>query len=307
MSLETDLLLDRRRLKRHLVFWRSLAVLAVVVAALVAWRGAHLPFGKTYVARLTVNGIITDDRKLDDAVFKLADNGSVKALIVSIDSPGGSVAGGEGLHDAIAHVALKKPVVTVMGGTAASAGYMIALPAARIFARAATLTGSIGVLLQTGEVSGLLRMLGITAETIVSGPLKGQPSFTEPLSPQGRDELQGIVMDMYDQFVGMVATGRHMDIERVRQLADGRAYTGRQALQLGLIDAIGDEHDAREWLAKTKGVSADLPVEEVTTGSLASRAFASSLGWMFNSLWKSLLSQGVILDGAWALWQRSGG
>lgn len=306
MSLETDLLLDRRRLKRRLLLWRSFAVLAVLAAVLVAMRSEDLPFGRGHLARLTISGIITEDRKLDEAVTKLADNDSVKALIVAINSPGGSVAGGEGLHDAIAHVARKKPVVAVMGGTAASAGYMIAVPAERIFAREGTLTGSIGVLLETGEVSGLLKTLGIDAEAIASGPLKDQPSFIRPLTPEGRDVLHALVMDMYDQFVGMVAVGRHMDAARVRQLADGRAYTGRQALQLGLIDVIGGEHDARAWLAEAKGVSADLPVEDVSTGSFAGRALSSSLGWMLDSLWKSLFSQGVILDGARAIWQRSG-
>jgi protease-4 len=307
MSLETDLLLDRRRLKRRLVFWRSFAVLAVVAALLVAMRGEGLPFGRAHLARLTVSGIITDDRKLVEAVTKLADNDSVKALIVTINSPGGSVAGGEGLHDAIAQVAQNKPVVAVMGGTAASAGYMIAVPATRIFAREGTLTGSIGVLLETGEVSGLLKTLGIEAEAITSGPLKDQPSLIRPLTPEGRDVLHGLVMDMYDQFVGMVASGRHMDAEKVRELADGRAYTGRQALHLGLVDAIGGEHDARTWLAQAKGVSADLPVDDVSTTGFAGRALSSSLGWMVDSLWKSLFSQGVILDGAWAIWQRSGG
>ena len=232
MSLETDLLLDRRRLKRRLLFWRSFAVLAVVAAVLVAMarRGRAIRQG-AHRKRLTVSGIITDDRKLVEAVSKLADNDSVKALIVTIDSPGGSVAGGEALHDAIARVAQKKPVVAVMGGTAASAGYMIAVPAARIFAREGTLTGSIGVLLETGEVSGLLKTLGIDAEAITSGPLKDQPSLIRPLTPEGRDVLHGLVMDMYDQFVGMVASGRHMDAAKVRELADGRAYTGRQALR----------------------------------------------------------------------------
>jgi protease-4 len=307
MSLETDLLLDRRRLKRRLFFWRSFAVLAVLVAVLVVLRGEHVGFSRSHVARLTVSGIISDDRRLDEAVTKLADNANVKALIVAIDSPGGSVAGGEGLHDAIAHVAEKKPVVAVMGGVAASAGYMIAVPAARIFAREATLTGSIGVLLETGEVSGLLKSIGVNAEAITSGPLKDQPSFTKPLSPQGRDVLQGLVMDMYDQFVGMVASGRHLDDARVRELADGRAYTGRQALKLGLIDTIGGEQDARSWLAKQKNISADLPVEDVSTSGLASRAFSSSLGWMFDALWKSLFPQGVMLDGTRLLWQRFGG
>ena len=126
------------------------------------------------------------------------------------------------------------------------------------------------------------------------------------MSPEGRQVLQALVMDMYDQFVGMVATGRHMDPARVRELADGRAYTGHQALKLGLVDQIGDEHDAREWLATTKGVSADLPVDDLSTDSLSGRLFSSSIGWIVDSVWKSVFSQGVMLDGAWALWQRSG-
>jgi protease-4 len=306
VSLETDLLLDRRRLKRRLFVWRSLTVIAVLAAVLVALRGAHVAVGGAHVERLTISGIISDNRKLNEAINKLADNASVKALIVAIDSPGGSVAGGEGLHDAIARIAAKKPVVAVMGGTAASAGYMIAVPAERIFAREATLTGSIGVLLETGEVSGLLGKIGISTDAIVSGPLKDQPSFTKPMSPEGRQVLQALVMDMYDQFVGMVATGRHMDPARVRELADGRAYTGHQALKLGLVDQIGDERDAREWLAATKGVPADLPVDDLSTDSLSGRLFSSSVGWVVDSVWKSLFSQGVMLDGAWALWQRSG-
>jgi protease IV len=282
-------------------------VLAVLAAVLVALRGFNPQLGRSHLARLTVSGVVTDDRKLTEAVMKLADNDSVKALIVAIDSPGGSVAGGEGLHDAISHVAGKKPVVAVMGGTAASAGYMVAVPAARIFAREGTLTGSIGVLLMTGEVSGLLKSIGVSTEVITSGPLKDQPSFTRPLTSQGRDVLQGLVMDMYDQFVGMVANGRHMDDARVRELADGRAYTGRQALKLGLIDAIGGEPDARRWLAQQKDISADLPVEDVTTGSFTSRALSGSLGWMYEELWKSLFSQGVILDGTRLVWHRFGG
>jgi protease IV len=163
------------------------------------------------------------------------------------------------------------------------------------------------VLLETGEFSGLLNKLGVSAEAITSGPLKDQPSFIRPLSPEGRDVLHGLVLDMYEQFVTMVASGRHMDAARVRELADGRAYTGHQALQLGLVDAIGGESDARQWLAQEKGVSADLPVDDVSTEGLASRALSGSLGWMLQSFWKTFMSQLVILDGAWAIWHRSDG
>jgi protease IV len=307
MSLETDLLIDRRRLKRRLVVWRTVAVLALIGAALVVWRGQAGMLGGPRVARLTVSGIITQNRQLDDQIVKLAGDNRVKALIVEIDSPGGSVSGGESMHDAIAQVAAKKPVVVVMDGIAASAGYMIAVPAARIFAQSGTLTGSIGVLLPTGEVSGLLKTLGVSVDDITSGPLKDQPSFTKALTPEGRAVLQGIVMDMYDQFVEMVADGRHMDPDKVRQLGDGRAYTGRQALKLGLVDAIGGEHAARAWLATERDVPTTLPVDDVSVDGLAARMFAGSLSGLFGMAWKSVFSQGVMLDGAWAVWQRPGG
>ncbi len=303
MGLEADLLLDRRRLKQRLAFWRTLAVLAVCAAiGLAVWRGGG-GWGGPHVARLAVNGIIAGDRARDRAVVKLADDDSVKALLLEIDSPGGSVAGGEGLHDAIVRVAKRKPVVAVMGGLAASAGYMIAVPAARIFCRAGTLTGSIGVRMDAPELSGLLDKIGVADQVLVSGPLKDQPSLTRPLSPEGRTVLQGLVMDLYEQFVGMVAAGRHMDPARVRALADGRAYTGRQALQLGLVDQIGGEVEAREWLAKAKGVSAKLPVQTIGERGWASEVFAGSFGGLITGLWKTLLLQRLTLDGPLALWQ----
>ena len=300
MTLETDLLLDRRRLKRRLVLWRVVAVVALLAAVLSVLPRAHVLGGGEHIARLDVSGIITDDRALVAAVDAVAGDRSVPALIVRVDSPGGSVAGGEALHDAIARVAAQKPVVAVMGGTAASAGYMVSVPAARIFARQSTLTGSIGVILETGEISGLLGKLGITATALVSGPLKDQPSFTAPLSAQGRVVLQGLVSDLYEQFVAMVASGRHMDPARVRELGDGRAYTGRQALGLGLIDAIGGEDDAVAWLHDAHQVPAGLPVRDVRPprGWLA-RGFGS----VFGGAAKSLMLQGLTLDGAWALWQ----
>lgn len=304
MRAEIDLLLDRRRLKQRLIFWRAAAIILLLAAVLLAigrsglvWR----PAGSAHVAVLRVDGAISDDMARDAAVAKLASDPAVKALIVAIDSPGGSVAGGEALHDAIARVAVEKPVVAVMGPVAASAGYMIAVPAARIFASQATLTGSIGVLLQTGEISGLLQKLGITPETIVSGPLKNQPSLTAPITSAGRAMLQGIVDDLYEQFVAMVAAGRHMSIAAVKAVADGRPYTGRQALQLGLIDAIGGMHEARAWLAAARGVSTKLPAVGV-----AGPGFTwPSIGHAFGELLKIVLSQRVNLDGPEALWQPS--
>ena len=129
---------------------------------------------------------------------------------------------------------------------------MTAVAAERIFARESTLTGSIGVIVQTIDPSEMLARLGVRGEALVSGPLKDQPSPFHPLSPEGRAALQGVIGDMYDQFVGMVVAGRRLPEEKVRALADGRVFTGRQALAAGLVDAIGGEQEARAWLAAEK-------------------------------------------------------
>ena len=238
-----------------------------------------------------------------DALARMT--GAVPAVILYVDSPGGTVGAGDSLSAALSRVQAKKPVVAVMAGTAASAGYMISVAAERIYARGSTLTGSIGVILQTGEVSGLLGKVGVTADAITSGPLKDQPSFTRPLTPEGRSYLNGLVGDLYGQFVGKVAAGRHMDAARVRELADGRAYTGDQALSLGLVDQIGGERDAREWLAREKHVSANLPVLDVRTssGGLLGRVLGASLHGVMDAVLPGWVTPVALGPGAWAIWQ----
>ena len=304
--METDLLLDRARLKRRIVFWRAFAVLAVVLAliSLAAGRSGGGLGLRPHIARLTVNGIITDDRAVTDSLATAAADPSVSALIVSIDSPGGSVSGGEGLHDAIAAFAARKPVVAVMRGEAASAGYMIAAPANRIFARQSTITGSIGVLMETGEVSGLLSKIGVTSTQIASGPLKGQPDPTKPMTPAAHDYLQGMIGDLYDQFVDIVVQGRHLDKAKVVALADGRAYTGRQALPLGLIDQYGGEREARNWLSQTRHIAFTTPVIDLGKKARWNAMFTStSFSGAFQALANFVLPQRVTLDGPVALWQ----
>jgi protease-4 len=288
MSLATDLLLDRRRLKRRLFTWRLVSLCAVAIAVGTGIRAAGIGVHGRHVARITVNGLITEDRKRNHAVEVLANDDSVAAVILYVDSPGGSLAGGESLHDSLVHVAAAKPTVAVLGGTAASAAYMIATPASRIFAREGTLTGSIGVLL-------------VSAEAIASGPLKGQPSFLHPLSAAGRDVLTDLVMNLNELFINMVAHGRNLAIDEVRKLADGRPYTGRQALQLRLIDEIGGEPEAREWLAGEKGVPGDLPTEDVQASSLAERALHAKLGATLEGLLEALVEQALRLDGVLAV------
>ncbi|MBX9698686.1 MAG: signal peptide peptidase SppA [Acetobacteraceae bacterium] len=303
MALDADLLIDRRRLKRRLALWRGAAVLLLVLGAALLGRGSADGFaglaGSGHVARLAVSGVITEDRKLLQALERARQDAAVRAVLVSIDSPGGSVGGGEALHAALLRMAGDKPVVAVLRGTAASAGYMAALPASRIFARESTVTGSIGVLLQTPDASELLSRLGIRMETIVSGPLKDQPNPFHPLSPEGRAALERVVRDLYDQFVGMVVRGRGMEEARVRELADGRVFTGRQALAAGLIDAIGGEPEARAWLAAERGVAERLPVRDIEVRSRAERLLEAA----WRGFTRILISEGLGVDGFRALWQ----
>jgi protease-4 len=307
MALEADLLIDRRRLKRHLNFWRVLAVVALVGVALVAAPVRHGGFGQR-IARLRIAGMIGDGREQIEALNRLRDDSAVAAVLLHLDTPGGAVSGGEGMHDAVQELAARKPVVAVMDGTAASAGYMIAVAAPYIVARDSTLTGSIGVILELGDIEGLLGKIGVRADQLVSGPLKGQPSFTHPISPEGREVLQALVMDLYDQFVGMVARGRHMDAAAVQKLADGRAYTGRQAKALGLVDEIGGEDQALHWLRQTRHVAPDLPVRDDDKDPYVVHILRSAMGGIVESVVHDMsvsARDALRVDGAYAVWQPS--
>ncbi len=303
MTLETDLLIDRRRLKRRLLVWRVIAVIAVLAGIGVAFGTNRVDVSGPHVARVRITGEIGDNRKLIEAIAAVAKDDSARAMVVTINSPGGTVGASEALYIAIAEVAAKKPVVAVMGGVAASGGYMAAIAAPRIYARESTITGSIGVMLSSFEASGLLGKVGIGAETLTSGAMKDQPSLTHPISGPGRTVLQALVMDLYDQFVEKVALGRKIDLAKVRELADGRVYTGRQALRVGLIDAIGGEADARGWLAAEKGIAASLPTRDALRRGKLEALLDDTPGEFFGGVLKTLFSQRVKLDGAMALWQ----
>jgi protease-4 len=303
MSLEADLLAERRRLSRRVSLWRALAVLGVIAAfAVIFGKGNVAGLGSgEQVLRLRVEGVIMEDRRLLEVIEEASRDSSARALLLVIDSPGGSMAGGEALHGALKRFAEKKPLVALMGGTAASAGYMIAMPAQHVLAREATVTGSIGVLLQSFDVSELMTRLGIRPDILASGPFKAQPNPFQPLSDQGRAEMMRVLEDLHGQFIAMVAAGRRMDEARVRPLADGRVFTGRQALGLGLIDAIGGEAEARAWLAAQKAVPEALPVRDLEPRDRMEKFFNR----FFGGLAKTLMTEWLGVDAPRAVWQLS--
>ena len=299
MSLETDSLIDRRRLKRRLNTWRVIAILALLGAVIVALsRSMHAPWQKPFVARFEISGLISEDRERDETLADIAKDNAIRALIVHINSPGGTVVGGENLYRELRQVAARKPVVAVMGTLATSGGYMTALGADYIVARSGSITGSIGVILQTTDVTGLLEKLGISTEAIKSAPLKAVPNPLEPLTEEGREATKAVVMDMYNLFVDMVTERRQLPRETALKLADGRVYSGRQAAENKLIDALGGETEARDWLAVERNIPISTPVRDVRI----ERRGEGLLGMMESIVGKALFSERLTLDGLVSLW-----
>jgi protease-4 len=262
MSLPSDYIVDRRRLARKLSFWRIAAFVALIVAILVAgWRltggvGALRP----HIARLPIEGLITGDA----ATIKLTEDickSKAAAVLVEINSPGGTTTGAERLYDALRRLSACKPTVAVVGTLAASGGYIAALGADAIFAQGNSLVGSIGVLFEFPNFAGLLDKIGVAVETVKSSPLKASPNGFEPTSPAARAALAALVADSYDWFKALVKERRRLSDPDLATVSDGRVFTGRQGIPLHLVDRLGDEREAVSWLEQEKGVAKNLPIE----------------------------------------------
>jgi len=289
MAMRADDLIDRRRLRRKLTFWR-VAAFALVAAALIAfstWIYGDDFTGQAvdHIAKVKIEGTITEDEELIARLETIRKSAAVKGVILSIDSPGGTTVGGESIFEEVRKLAGDKPVVAEVGTLAASAGYMIASAADHIVARKTSIVGSIGVLIQYPDVSGLMDKLGIKLEEVKSSPLKASPSPFKPTNDDERAMVRKLILDSYDWFVGIVAERRKMTHEQALALADGSIFTGRQALSNHLVDAVGGETEAIDWLS-SKGVDGKLKVIEwknkEKSGFLFSRsmmkAVASTLG-----------------------------
>ena len=304
MISEAELIVDRRRLKRKLTLWRVLAVLLAIAGLIgLAWEAG----GRTraeHVARISVKGLITGDQKTLDLLKEVRDANQVRGVILRIDSPGGTTAGSEAIYDAVRGIAAKKPVVAVMDTVAASGGYITALAADHIVARGNTITGSIGVIFSFPEVSRLLDMVGVRMEELKSGELKAEPSPYKPISEKARAVSMEMVRDGYDWFTGLVAERRGLPLPRVVELSDGRVYTGRQALEVKLIDQLGGEESAVAWLESEKKLAPKLPIVD-----WAPKSESSGLGILSGAAVRALGLEGLQaaaeraqLDGLLVLW-----
>lgn len=317
--IEAETVIERRRLRRRLTAWRLAAVvLAVFVIALImagdqrlAGTGGFLP----HIARVSVSGLITDDQKMLELLDKVGKSSQVRAVILDINSPGGTTTGGEAMYDAIRRLAEKKPVVAVCGTLATSAAYIVALATDRIFVYGNTITGSVGVIFQWADVSELMRTLGVKVEEVKSGPLKAVPNPFEPTDEKGRALAAEMVQEAKVWFVDLVGKRRNLEPGAVPGLTDGRVYSGRQALALKLVDEIGDERAAKRWLQKERDVTPGLSVVEWKPKSESGGIW----GWLFGSIASSFgiaadnfvslfgqVSEGLRLDGLVSLWHPAG-
>ena len=306
MISEAELIVDRRKLRRKLTLWRILAVLLAIAAiAALVWEAGGRKRAD-HVARISISGLITGDQKTLDLLKEVRDANQVKGVLLRIDSPGGTTAGSEAVYEEVLAIAAKKPVVAVMDTVAASGGYITALAADRIVARGNTITGSIGVIFSFPEVSRLLDMVGVRMEELKSGDMKAEPSPYRPVSEKARAVSMEMVDDGFQWFMGLVAERRGLPMERVRELSDGRVYTGRQAVKVDLIDEIGGEAEARSWLLAEKSVPATLPVEDWEPRrdpGATGLGFAS--GWVLRALGLEGFQEAAEraqLDGLLVLW-----
>jgi protease-4 len=266
MSFDADFIVDRRRMRRKLTFWRVVTVFIAIVAVVGAGlafsnRGAITGGPGGGIARVNIEGLIRGNRPRSEALTRLAES-NAKAVIVHINSPGGTVAGSEELYESLIKVKAKKPMVVVVDGLAASGGYIAAMASDRIVAQQSAIVGSIGVIFQYPNVTELLKTIGVQVESIKSSPLKAAPSGYEPTSPEARAAVESIVRDSFDWFKGLVRDRRHLDDASLQKVSDGRVFTGRQAVELKLIDGLGDEQAAIDWLAKEKNIDPKTPIRD---------------------------------------------
>jgi protease-4 len=318
MTTEVDTLIDRRRLRRRLGLWRALAIAGIVVTLFVLGAAGDKlsdAFGTKQIARVSIEGTITESREQLELLKKVGEAEHVKALLVFVNSPGGTTTGGEALFVALRDIAKKKPVVAQFGTVAASAGYIVGLGADYIVSRANTITGSVGVLIQWPEVAQMLDKIGVKVNEIKSGDLKAVPSPFQPLDQKGQEVTKSMIDEGFRWFLSLVETRRKIRPDQIPGLAQGRVFTGREAVQLKLVDAIGGEDEAVAWLRTTKNIDKSLKVIDWKPGSADSLGLFSSLGalarglfgqsWVGQMLARDPSLSTLGLDGLVSVWHPS--
>ncbi|MCE3255543.1 MAG: endopeptidase [Rickettsiaceae bacterium] len=288
MSLSSDNFTALIHLRDQARKWKNVSFLMIIALLLLALHilfgaseSANIDSGGDYIANIKVEGMILDDDYRSEILGKIAEQKNIKAVIVNINSPGGGIVGSEILYENLREIAKNKPIVVLMGSLAASGGYMASLASDYIIARNGTLTGSIGVLMQSSEVTDLANKLGIKFLTYKSSPLKGSPSPFEKTNPQVNQVINESIADSYKFFSDLVKErrGDRLDKKNLATIIDGRVFTGRQALKNGLIDEIGGKNEALKYLSTIHKVDiAKFPVKNIELEKPDDTLFGKLLG-----------------------------
>lgn len=315
MPLEADTIAARRKMRSRITFWRALAfVLGGIALVAIVWAGGSgggFDLGRKadHVARIRIEGMITGNTNTLKMLRDIEKAKQVKALMVHIDSPGGTTAGSEAIYEHLRDIAKDRPVVAVMDTVAASGGYITAIGADHIVARGNTITGSIGVIFQWAQVKDLLTNLGITFRERKSGELKAEPNMFDEPSEKALAVTDAMIRDSFNWFTGLVKERRGLNPQQMSLISDGRVFTGRQALDAKLVDTIGGEEEARAWLEKEKKVSTKLkvvdwkPKPDPATGGLGLLGLRMVAGWLgLQGAFDAAARKTVRLDGLLALW-----
>ncbi|HEU4386617.1 MAG TPA: signal peptide peptidase SppA [Blastocatellia bacterium] len=235
-------------------------VVVILIAALALSSGGGLSLGGDRVAVVYIDGPIFESQTVNGHLKMYGDDSRVKAILIRIDSPGGGVAASQEIYDQVKRLRdeKRKKVVISMGSVAASGGYYIASAADKIVANPGTITGSIGVIAEWVNYGNLLKWAQMKPEVIKSGELKDVGSPTREITPKEREYLQGVINQLFNQFVNAVADGRkELPREKILQLADGRIYTGEEAQKLGLVDQLGGYEVAVKAAAELAGIKGE--------------------------------------------------
>lgn len=243
-------------MKKVLLIFLGLFLLLIIVSLIFVMLQKNIPIGEK-VALIRIEGMITDSKNTIDEIKEYVKDPSIKAIVLRIDSPGGAVAPAQEIYEEIRKAVKKKKVVVSMGSVAASGGYYIASPATKIVANPGTLTGSIGVIMEIPNIEGLMNKLGIKTEVVKSGRHKDIASLFRGIKKEEREILQNVLDNVHEQFIKAVADGRKMLYDDVKRIADGRIFTGEQALKAGLIDELGNLEDAVQTAAKLTGIKGE--------------------------------------------------
>ena len=251
--------------RRQSIIKRLLIIVIVILLTVTA--SLQFRQKENFIAKITVEGIIKDRNDILQQLKDLDNDQNVKGLITIINSPGGTYVGSKEIHESIKKLSKKIPTVAYMREMATSGGYLVSLSSDRIFGNEGTITGSIGVILQTADISQLLGKLGINPVIIKSGDLKAVPNPAEEIDEKKLNYLKDIIKKMQTEFLHLVKKSRDISSSTLSLVSDGRIVTGKQAKELKLIDAVGTENDALSWLKKEAGLDDEVRVKDLSIQS----------------------------------------